>query len=412
MRRLLPVILVTLALLLGAAQAQTTVRVQGYGGQDPAIVQRLIDEVIGESLATQGIEIVYEPIETDYNTILVNALSAGTAGDVFYVPGEVAPGFIATGKLLPLDDRVDTSAFLPNLNDVFTQDGQVYGIAKDFNTLAVFYNADLFDEAGVDYPSAEDDWNTFTEKLRAVAELDPSIYGACIAADMARLGAFAFANGWQTFEEDGSVNLTDPAFVEAFDFYTGLVTEGLAVQPADVGAGWPGDCLAREQAAVAIEGAWILGFLRDNAPNLRFGAAPLPVSPNTGESGNYSFTVAWAVNADSQVQDAAIAVLEALTSPEAQQFILEQGLAIPSRVELGANPYFEQDTPEAQANRVIFENAEGPNVYGFQFGRVGTDYMNPINNAMTAVMTGAATTEEALQQAQSELDALLQRSGQ
>ena len=53
----------------------------------------------------------------------------------------------------------------------FTLDGQVYGIPKDFNTLAVFYNEDLFDEAGVDYPNAEDTWESFAEKLRGVSEL-------------------------------------------------------------------------------------------------------------------------------------------------------------------------------------------------------------------------------------------------
>jgi len=410
MRRLYTAVLATLLATLGMASAQTIVRVQGYGGSDPAIVQRLIDEVIGDDLAAQGITINYEPIETDYNTVLVNALSAGTAGDVFYVPGETAPGFIATGKLLPLEGLVDTSAFIDTLNAVFTKDGHVYGIAKDFNTLAVFYNEDLFDAAGVEYPSADDDWSTFADKLSRVAAVDPDVFGACIAADTARLGAFAFANGWTTFTDDGGVDLTSPAFAEAFDFYTGLVTSGAAAQPADVGAGWPGDCLAREQAAVAIEGAWILGFLRDNAPNLRYGATFLPKSPTTGQSGNYIYTVAWAVNADSKVQDAAVKVLQALTSPEAQQFILEQGLAIPSRKELADNPYFQQDTPEAQANKVVFEGASHGNVYGFQFGAIGTDYMGPINNAMTAVMTGASSSEAALQQAQSELTALLQRA--
>lgn len=66
----------SLLLAFSFAQAQTIVRVQGYGGQDPAIVQRLIDEVIGADLEAQGITIQYEPIETDYNTVLTNALSA------------------------------------------------------------------------------------------------------------------------------------------------------------------------------------------------------------------------------------------------------------------------------------------------------------------------------------------------
>ncbi len=397
---------------LTPALAQITIRIQGYGGSDPAIVQRLLTEVIGADLEAEGITVQYEPIETDYNAVLTNNLSAGTAGDVFYLPGEVAPGFIATGKVQPLGDLVDTEPFIDSLLEVYTQDGQVYGIPKDFNTLAVFYNADLFDEAEVEYPNADDTFTTFREKLQAVSELDDEIAGACITADFARLGAFAYANGWQPFTEDGSVDLSDEAFTSAFDFYTGLVTDGLAVQPSDVGAGWPGDCLAQEQAAVAIEGAWILGFLRDNAPNLAFGAAPLPMSDTTGERGNFVYSVAWAINSDSPNQEAAVKVLEAMTSEAAQQFILEQGLAIPSREALGDNEYFTQDTPEAQANQTIFTGASEGNVLGYQFGSVGTDYLTPINNAMIEVMTGQAETQAALESAQSELDALIARSAQ
>ncbi|HEX7041194.1 MAG TPA: ABC transporter substrate-binding protein [Trueperaceae bacterium] len=411
MRRVL-ITVALLALAFGAAQAQTTIRIMGYGGGDPAIVQRLLDEVVGQQLAADGITVQYEPIETDYNQVLTNALSAGTAADVFYIPGETAPGIIATGKVLPITDLVDTSPFIDSLMDVYTVDGEVYGIPKDFNTLAVFYNEDLFDEAGVEYPNADDDWNTFKEKLAAVSELGDDVYGACIPADFARLGAFAYANGWTPFTADGRVDLSDPAFVDAFSFYTSLVTEGIAVQPADVGAGWPGDCLAQEKAAVAIEGAWIIGFLRDAAPNLPYGSTLLPKSPTTGERGNFIYTVAWGVNADSPNRDAAVKVLEALTSPEAQQFILEEGLAIPSREALADNPYFQEDSREARGNLTVFEGASDGNVLGFQFGTVGTDYMGPLNNAATAVMTGQATVDEALTAAQVELDAILQRAQQ
>ncbi len=393
-------IVASAVLALGFAMAQTTVRVQGYGGQDPAIVQRLIDEVIGADLAAAGITIQYEPIETDYNAVLTNALSAGTAADLFYIPGETAPGIIDTGKVLPLDGLVDTSAVLDNLMSVYEVDGQVYGIPKDFNTLAVFYNKDYFDAAGVEYPDADDDWNTFAAKLQAISDLDPDVYGACLPADFARMGALAY----------GAVDLNAPAFASAFDYYTGLVTSGIAVQPADLGAGWPGDCLANEQAAVAIEGAWIISFLRDSAPNLQYGAAPLPKAPDTGERGNFIFTVAWGINADTANQEAAVTVLEALTSEAAQQFILEEGLAIPSREALADNHYFTEDNPEAAANLTIFEGASDGNVLGFQFGSVGTDYMAPLNNALSAVMSGQSDVPAALDEAQSELDALLERS--
>ncbi len=412
MKRTTALLLASTFTLAATPAVAQTIRIQGYGGQDPAIVQRLLTEVIGADLEAEGITVQYEPIETDYNAVLTNNLSAGTAGDVFYMPDAVAPGFIATGKALPLNDLVDTEPFIDSLLEVYTQDGQIYGIPKDFNTLAVFYNTDLFDDAEVEYPNADDTFTTFTEKLQAVSELDDEIAGACLGADYARLGAFAYANGWQPFNEDGTVTLGDEAFTSAFDFYTGLVTSGVAVQPSDVGAGWPGDCLAQEKAAVAIEGAWILGFLRDNAPNLSYAAAPLPKSDTTGERGNFTYSVAWAINADSPNQEAAVKVLEALTSEAAQQFILEQGLALPSREALSDNAYFAEDTPEAQASLTIFDGASDGNVLGFQFANIGTDYMTPINNAITAVMTGQAETAGALEGAQSEIDAVIARAAQ
>src|SRR5690606_31387609 len=259
MRRVLLTFAV-LGLLVGMAQAQT-VRIMGYGGSDPAVVQRLLDEVVGAQLAGEGITGQSEPIETDHHHVLTNALSAGTAADVFYIPGETAPGIIATGKVLPITDLVDTSPFIPSQMEVYTVDGEVYGIPKDFNTLAVFYNEDLFDEAGVEYPSADDDWNTIKETLRAVNDLGDDVYGACIPADLARLCAFAYANDWTPFTEDVSIDLSDPAFFEAIEFCPDLVTEGLAVKSADIEAGWHGDFLAQKRACLAIEGAWIIGFL-------------------------------------------------------------------------------------------------------------------------------------------------------
>jgi len=134
----------------------------------------------------------------------------------------------------------------------------------------------------------------------------------------------------------------------------------------------------------------------------------MPIGP-AGERGNLLYTVAWGVNADSPNRDAAVRVLQALTSPEAQQWVLEQGLAIPSREALADNPFFDAGTPEADANRVVFEGASLGNVGPFQFGSVGTAWMTPINDALVAIMTGQASVQEALENAQREMDALLQR---
>jgi multiple sugar transport system substrate-binding protein len=395
--------------VMSVALAQTTVRIMGYGGEDPRIVTRIINEVIADELAAAGITVRYEPIETDYNVNLLNALSAGTAADVFYIPAETAPGIIASGRVLPLDGLIDPSPFIPSLIETFTFNGQLYGIAKDFNTLAIHYNKDLFDEAGVEYPNENDTWETFAEKLRQVAALDPDVYGACFPADYARFGAFAFAAGWRPFDAEGNTNLLDERFVEAFTWYTDLVRERVAVLPGDIGQGWTGGCFATDNVGIAIEGAWILGFLRDTAPNLQFGSTYMPIGPS-GERGNFLYTVAWGVNRDSPNRDAALKVLELLTSEPVQQFVLENGLAIPSRAALIDNPYFALGTAESEANRVVFEGASQGFVYGFQFGEVGTDWMAPINNALTAVMTGQSDVNAALIAAQNEIGALIARA--
>lgn len=396
-----------LALFAGTAWAQN-IRIMGYGGNDPAIVVRLLEEVIGDELEAEGITLTYEPLEGDYNAALFNALSAGTAADLFYIPVETAPGIIATGKVLPLNGLVDVDPFIDSLVEAYTFDGQVYGIAKDFNSLAVVYNKDLFDEAGVAYPDENDTWETFADKLRAVSALDDDVYGACFQPAYDRFGAFALAAGWQPFDADGHTDLLDPAFVEAVEWYASLVQEGAAVLPADIGQGLTGGCLATDQVGVAFEGAWVLGFLRDEAPNLQYGATFMPIGPS-GQRGNMLYTVAWGVNADSPNRDAAIRVLEALTSPEAQQWVLEQGLAIPSREALADNPFFDTGTPDAEANRVVFQGASDGNVAPFAFGTVGTAWMNPINDALVAVLSGQASVGDALANAQREMDTLLQR---
>ncbi|MFU8887910.1 MAG: extracellular solute-binding protein [Trueperaceae bacterium] len=406
MRRILTIVLATA--LIGGAFAQQ-IRIMGYGGQDPAILVRLLDEVIGAELAAEGITLTYEPLEGDYNAALFNALSAGTAADIFYIPVETAPGIIATGKVLALDGLFDTAPFIESLVEAYTVDGSVYGIAKDFNTLAIHYNIDLFDEAGVDYPDANDTWTTFADKLRAVAALDTDVYGTCFPAGFDRFGAFAFAAGWQPFDADGATNLLDPAFVEAVTWYTDLVREGVAIQPSDIGQGWTGGCFATDDVAIAIEGAWMLGFLRNEAPNLQYGTTFMPIGPS-GERGNFLYTVAYGINTDSPNRAAALRVLEAITGPAAQQWVLEQGLAIPSRTALADNPFFLEGTPEAIANRVVFEGAADGNVLGFQFGNIGTDWMTPVNDALVAIMTGQATVDESLTEAQRDLNALIERA--
>ncbi len=280
-----------IALVAWPAAAQTTVRVSGWGGTDIAIVEELLERFVQPAVEPHGIRVVYEPIADAYDTYLINALSAGTAPDLFYVDIFWAESLMRTGQLAPLNDYLAASSVLgaddiiPELLAAFTLDGKIYGIPKDFNTLALFFNKDLFDFAGVPYPDESDDWNSLADKLRRVAAISPDVYGLALAPEFARMGAFAYATGWRPFDENGHTDVLDPRFVEAFKWYTGLAADGSGVHPQDVGQGWGGGAMATEQVAAAVEGAWILGFLRDEAPNMEYDAVPLPRRSRHGSAG-------------------------------------------------------------------------------------------------------------------------------
>ena len=415
MKRNLSILLIVSMLLVFSAvsMAETEVRIVGWGGTDQSIVEELINKFVVPELAAKGITAVYEPIVDDFQKNLINALSAGTAGDLFYMDIFWAEYIIKAGQVEPLDDYLAKSTviskddIIPSLLDGFSFDGKVYGIPKDFNSLALVYNKDLFDIAYIQYPNENDTWDDLENKLAKVVEaFDGEVTGLALAPEFARFGAFAYAAGWEPFVE-GKTNLMDPAFKEAFNWYVGLKEKGLGVMPADIGQGWGGGALSTEKVAAALEGAWILGFLRDNAPNLKYGATLLPKNPGTGQSGNFIYTVAWGINANSKNKDAAFKVMEALTSPAAQQWVLERGLAIPSRKALADNPYFKKDTPEAQANKIVFEGASAGNVKPFKFKEYGGKWMDPINVALSEVMSGQKTVDEALEIAQEQLDELM-----
>lgn len=383
-----------------------TVRIAGFGGSDPAVITNLLNNVLADDIAAAGITVEYTPIDGDFSQFILNALSAGTAPDLFYVDIFWSDAIFSAGQAAPVTDATLAAALIPNIAAAFTRDGQLMGYPKDFNTLAIHYNVDIFDEAQVEYPDADDTWDDFATKLTAVHDaLGDDVAGMCLVADYARFGAFALASGWTPFNAEGRTVLDDN-FRRAFTFYTGLADTGAGVLAADVGEGWTGGCMGAEKAAVAMEGAWMIGFLRDSAPSMVWGSAPIPSDPVSGQRGNLIFTVAWTVNAASPVAAAAQTPAGLLTSEKAQQAVLEQGLAIPSRAALSDNAYFDGTDVARIANRIVFEGASDGNVLPYYFGGYGGAWMEPINSALNAVMPGESDVDTALAGAQAALDTL------
>ncbi|MGL5008994.1 MAG: hypothetical protein ACRC6I_03875, partial [Paracoccaceae bacterium] len=226
MRHLGKILLATAAALaLAQPGLAETVRIAGFGGSDPAVVNKLLNEIMAEEIKAAGIEVEYTPVDGDFSQFILNALSAGTAPDLFYVDVFWSDSIFSANQAVPVRDQAVADVMLPNLAAAFTRDGVLMGVPKDFNTLAVHYNKDIFNDAGVEYPDADDTWDDFQTKLAAVHAALPDVAGVCVVPDYARFAAFALATGWKPFNDEGKTVLDDN-FRRAFEFYTGLPAAG------------------------------------------------------------------------------------------------------------------------------------------------------------------------------------------
>ncbi|EGL83949.1 extracellular solute-binding protein family 1 [Caldalkalibacillus thermarum TA2.A1] len=343
------------------------------------------------------IKVNYEPISGDYMQQIQMMMASNDEPDVFYMDVAFAQDYIAQDVLVDLTPFIeahgtDVDDFYPNLLEGFSKDGAIYGLPKDYSTLALVYNVDMFEEAGVEVPTT---WDELVEVAKALTTDERK--GLSMSYELGRVGAFLYQNGAEFVSEDGTVKVNSPEAIEAVEFYAGLREEhGVADTPANLGDGWQGESFKNEHAAMVVEGPWIVGYLQDEAPELNYKVAELPYSK---QPATYAFTVAYVMGQNSAHKEEAFKLIEFLTGPEAQQITVEGGLALPSRMSLAED--FIEKYPEREA-WVLGGDYARPYTLGLNFGRKN----QIIDSAVEAVFLGQKTAEEALNEAQQEIDAL------
>ncbi|MGO1629201.1 MAG: ABC transporter substrate-binding protein, partial [Microbacterium sp.] len=129
----------------------------------------------------------------EFWTKLQVAAQGGTAPDAFWMLGDKFQVYASNDQLLPLSDAisdagVDTSVYPEALVDLFTYDDELYGLPKDFDTVGLWYNKELFDAQSVDYPTSDWTWADVRKAAEELTSPDESVYG--IAAPLNRQEGF------------------------------------------------------------------------------------------------------------------------------------------------------------------------------------------------------------------------------
>jgi len=260
---------------------------------------------------------------------LGQAFAGGNPPDVFYVDAARFADYASVGALEPYADKVTgVDDFYPSLRQSFTYKDKLYCIPKDFSTLAMEINTDLWAKAGLSTADVPTTWEQLTaagQKLKA-----KGITPIALGDTRDRVGAFMVqAGGWVVNKEATQATADTPENLQALQYVQSLLKGGLAKYSKQLDSGWSGEAFGKAKAAITFEGNWIEGAMKADYPTVKYTINPMPTGPKG--QGTLAFTQCWGIAAKSTHKDQAIKFVEAMTTSQ-QQLAFAKGFGVmPSR---------------------------------------------------------------------------------
>ncbi len=292
----------------GAASTETKAEAKG----DPVVInyydwdipdQKFIDDF---NAANPDIQVVAHSIPANGERLTKLDILAMSGGDMDVMPISDGDQFtrFESGMLAPLDDfiakdGVDMDKSFGKYAIWGQYDGKYYGIPFRATQSVVYYNKDMFDKAGVEYP--KDDWtlDEYIETARKMAEWgkDQGIYGTY---------THTYANEWATiaaqkgqwYTEDGKCNIKDPAWQKALETRKMLDDEGIQMPYGQIiaaKAAINSSFLGGKEAMVTA-GSWLVRDMKNKEKfpfDFQVGVAYMPRFDESVEGlrSNYSCSV-------------------------------------------------------------------------------------------------------------------------
>ncbi|MEV1170252.1 sugar ABC transporter substrate-binding protein [Nonomuraea sp. NPDC049784] len=167
---------------------------------------------------------------TDTATKLLTANRAGNGPDAACMEYETLPSMIVAGALADISSYTGDvkNAFSPEVWDLTSFDGAVYGVPQDVGPMVLVYNKKRFQELKIEPPAT---WQDFAKVAADVRKKDPESYLATFApaefGNFAGLAQQAGASWWKVQDQTWTVGIADQASLEVADFWQGLIDKDL-----------------------------------------------------------------------------------------------------------------------------------------------------------------------------------------
>jgi multiple sugar transport system substrate-binding protein len=302
-----------------------------YGIWDPVqqpAMQKIVD-AFEEKNPNIDVKIQVTPF-AQYFTKLQTAVTGGSAPDVFWMNGPNSKLYASNGVLAPLDG-VDTSKYSRGLVDIYTYEGKLYGVPKDFDTIGVWYNKKLFDAAGVAYPKAGWTWDDYLAAAKALTDKAAGVWGsAAVLNDQQNYyNTIPQAGGYVISKDGKKSGFDDPATLAGIRFWVDQIKDGVSPTQQQMTDTSPEDAFLSGKIAMYWSGSWSANkYAQDAAAKATLDVAPLPKGPDGNQSVIHG--LANVANAKSPHLDAAKKFAEFASGKEAAAIQAESGAVIPA----------------------------------------------------------------------------------
>ena len=266
-----------------------------------------------------------------YDAKLLATLSAGGGPDVWDMTNYEYPRFLDNDLLAPLDPTIFGYAsnqeliesYMPHTLDFVIRDDKVYGMFSEYNTLCLYYNLDVFEDAGVE-PLPQDkpvSWAKIQEIAAQVRTTDPA------SGQPSRIGyQFGFfasfrspywysqmfypllrQYGQEDFYIDGKPAANTKAVQDALQVFYDFTHVSQAYDPLFL-SNWFAD-FAQGRVSMVLAGTWLVPAIKEQNPDVRFGVAPHPVLDPEDKATyqNVQWSYGWSVNANKSPEQQALA---------------------------------------------------------------------------------------------------------
>ena len=371
-----------------AATGTTTVTLSGWSSS-PAETAALRAVINAFQRQNRGVRVNYAPISGDYDAAMLARFAARRPPDVFYVESldflDYLPALEPLNRYIAQSRRnFSTRPFFPRLLNAFKRGNTIYGLPKDWSPLGMIVNPAMLQRAGVTSPPRN--WTQLTTALTRLRSTNavPDGAPACLSLDWARILPFMIQNRGH-FITNGRATVNTPQNVATVNRYLGWLQSGLARTPAQLGVDWCGTALGQGKAAVVFEGNWIVGFMQEQYPSVRF---RIDRMVRNQQEGNLGFTVAYAMGKAGRNKAAAWRLLRFLVNRQGMGIWTRGGIALPSRSDVRV--------PTGRANLQRAAPAARPWQFGKGFQRV----MDAAGNELTSTFEGKQTVNVMLQKIQ------------